>query len=307
MLFSIVMPIYKTDKETIKRALNSILNQSYTQWELFIVDDNMKNSSYKDIVRMLKDEISDPRIQFIIGEDNYGANHARNIGVNAAQGDWCAFLDADDTWEKSYLLDSLKIINNNPEVDLISSSYKIVTRNREVKIKLDYPKGNYYLKELERDRISPTSAVMVRRKKLLSIGGFDEKLPARQDYDTWLRLAQNSMFAFNPNYECFIYRDGHASISTNYMNHVKGTLLVLDKIRNKVMPNEFTVIAQSHYIYIANYCLQFNDFKLAKEYATKCSALKESKRIILICNHPKLYLSVKKTLQNCARLVKKKR
>ena len=124
---------------------------------------------------------------------------------------------------------------------------------------------------------------MVKREDLLSIKGFDESLPARQDYDTWLRLSRNVIFAFNSFPSVYIYRNGHESISTNYMKHVNGSLMVLKKIENQISREDFIRIREYHYLHIAEYCIQYNAFDVAKEYALKCPNSNRRTKVMLIC------------------------
>ena len=281
--FSIVMPIYKTEKVIIERAIKSVENQIFKNWELIIVDDNPKNSEYKNIVRYLSEKNRNDKISFIIQENNRGANAARNEGVKHSKGMWCAFIDADDEWMEDYLKNCKNILDNDHSVGLVSSSYIIVTRGRKVTISSDFTRGNYYKQELMDDIVSPTSAVIVKKENLEMIGGFDESLPARQDYDTWLRVSKFADFASNNRPSVYIYRNGHESISTNYMNHVHGTLKVLEKIKSQIPEQEYLRIKEYHYLHIAEYCIQFSDYELASEYARKCSKSNRKTKIMLVC------------------------
>lgn len=293
LLFSVIMPVYKTEKSVIERAIASVKKQSYSNWELLIVDDNPVDSEFKDVVKSLKTENLTENLIFVIQDDNHGANVARNIGVNMSKGKWCAFIDADDEWAPYYLEKCKYIIDSNNDVGLISSSYIIVTRGRKVIVDSKLSKGNYYLQELKDDVVSPTSAVMVRREDLLSIKGFDESLPARQDYDTWLRLSRTVNFVSNSSPSVYIYRNGHESISTNYMKHVNGTLMVLKKIEKLVSKEDYIRIREYQYLHIAEYCIQYNAFDVAKDYAQKCTCSKRKIKIMLICNCRWIYVAYK--------------
>lgn len=302
MKFSVILPVYKTEKKILKRAIDSVIAQTYGDWELTVVDDNKKESDYKEITKQFSEENADDRIHFVIQEDNHGANVARNIGVNNSNGDWCTFIDADDEWKPEYLEKCLKAIRENPSVSLVSSGYIIITRGRRVTIARNLPSGNYYEEELEEDLVSPTSAVAVKREVLQSIAGFDESLPARQDYDTWLRVSEQYDFAFNPEASVLVYRNGHDSISTNYMNHVNGTLMVLDKILKKVTDeNKVRRIKDAQYMHIAEYCIQYEDYKLAKIYAEKCSDSKRKRKVMRICRYPKIYSNIKNLIRSVVR------
>lgn len=108
ILFSIIMPAYNSS-ETIERAIRSVFNQSYTNWELVIVDDGSKDDTYAIANKM--SEINS-RIK-VLQQSNSGPGIARNNAIDNATGDYIAFLDADDYWDESFLARVYERIRNN--------------------------------------------------------------------------------------------------------------------------------------------------------------------------------------------------
>ena len=231
MLFSIVMPTYKTESEVIKKAIEGVKSQNYSDWEMILVDDNLTNSEWKQNTKLLECEISDARIRFIYHEDNKGANFARNTGVKVAVGEYIAFLDSDDIWDDDYLYEVKKKIDMT-HADIIASDYRLVTENRTFDVCVARPEEGYIYKEMiYEDKVGPTSAVVVKRETLVLAGMFDVNLPARQDYDTWLRICKNNGYvAFIQKPLLSIYRIGVESISSRGVNHIRGTEMVLKKL-----------------------------------------------------------------------------
>ena len=128
------MPTYNREK-TIKRAIDSILEQTYQDFEIIIVDDNSKDNT-EQIVKSIEDR----RIIYIRNEENKGANASRNIGIEMARGEYIAFQDSDDEWLKEkleYQLEELKV----NRADIVASAfYKYVDKQESIvpsKIKED--------------------------------------------------------------------------------------------------------------------------------------------------------------------------
>lgn len=106
-LVSIIMPSYNTGK-FIKKTINSVINQTYNNWELIIVDDGSTDNT-DEVVRAIKDD----RIKYIKNKVNKGAAISRNIALREAKGRWIAFLDSDDLWKEDKLEKQIKFMEDN--------------------------------------------------------------------------------------------------------------------------------------------------------------------------------------------------
>lgn len=266
------MPTYKTEYSMIERAILSVQKQQITYWELIIVDDNPKNSNYKLETKLAEKRYAkESRIQWVYHEDNKGANAARNSGLKIATGKYMAFLDSDDVWDKEYLKQIQKCFMDDDEIGIVSCAYRIVTKSKTIDVISDHDNGYIYDEEVYGDLLSPTSAVVVKREILVHIEGFDENLPARQDYDTWLRVCEKNKVAFLRTPLVSIYRNGHESISNRSMNHINGTLMVLEKLLSKPeLKDKKEKIEYYHYKYIAKLCMIEGRFELARKYYCLC-------------------------------------
>lgn len=264
--FSIITPVYKRDLPMLNRAIASVQAQTYSNWELWVVDDNKRDSIDKQqTVELEKDYAEYSNIMFAIQDDNYGANHARNVGVEKSRGSWIAFLDSDDAWEPGYLSSLVEIIQEKPRVDLISTARKDVTEGGTTIAYMPELNGNIFLKEVVADRLSPTTGIAARKEAIIKAGLFDEKLPARQDYDMWLRITEFASVEMNNIPLVTVYRDGHEAISSNYRRHVQGTLLVMKKIGHMNLPHQIKKEAlRTHYLYLAKICIFNHDWVQAR-------------------------------------------
>lgn len=186
-LISIVMPTYNHGK-FISRAITSIRNQIYESWEIIIVDNHSEDDT-DDIILAAADK----RIKYIKFKNNGIIAASRNIGINAAKGQWIAFLDSDDWWTE----DKLKYFDqlNKKNIDVFYHNLTIVDEKGAPINK--YIKGWVLRKPIKRDllvRGNPiaTSSVIVRREILGKTRLFDEnpKMVACEDYNLWLQIAE---------------------------------------------------------------------------------------------------------------------
>lgn len=267
-LFSIIIPCFKTSPQTLSRAVGSALSQSYDNFELIVVDDDGLGE-YRRAIETYGQEVtsSDSRAVFLFHEVNKGANAARNTGVEAANGDWLAFLDADDCWDKCYLENvAAKIALGS--FSLVSTPIRIDTGKRIREVPFEHEDGYVFYEEINGDIFSPSSGICANKEVLLEAGGFDETLPARQDYDMWLRICEHHQVAFCNRIAVTVYRDGHESISSGYERHLNGTLAVIEKIKaNDAIEEGYKKDAvDSQYKYLAEFLARKGEGRLARQY-----------------------------------------
>lgn len=306
-LISIIIPTYKRDTKMLERAINSINKQTYYNWELIIVDDNGIESEFskKNELFIHKYKCKD-NIVYIKHEKNKGANVARNTGIKKAKGNLIAFLDSDDEWVSNKLELLIKKYEESSEkVGVLFSGYYIVEGDsimRDNQIKID---GSIFYKEIIGDHVSPTSCVLIKKECFDKVGYFDEKLPARQDYDMWLRISRYYEFVLVDQPLVYIYK-GHESISSNHKNHVKATEMVMDKIFTYLNEDEIKEYSKeimfNQYNYLALTCMRHMDNKLAREYLKKSIKAKISFKAIIL-----LLLTYSSNLYKVLKYFRKKR
>lgn len=181
-LVSVIIPSYNR-AWALKKAVDSVLDQDYKAFELIVVDDGSTDETQSLLKSYPAGAIK------ILHQPHSGVSTARNRGVAAAAGAFIAFLDSDDYWYPKKLSAQVAFFEKNPDA-LICQTEEIWIRNgRRVnpKAKHKKPSGMIFTPSLELCLISP-SAVMMRKSLLAKVDGFDESLPACEDYDLWLRI-----------------------------------------------------------------------------------------------------------------------
>ncbi|MEQ9486133.1 glycosyltransferase [Coleofasciculus sp. F4-SAH-05] len=222
-IISVIIPAYNAEK-TIQETVQSVLNQTFTDFELLIVDDGSKDATLDMIKR-----IPDPRIQ-VFSYPNAGANVSRNRGLAQAGGEYVAFLDADDLWTPDKLEAQLKALQSNPDAAIAYSWTSFVDESGHFLHKgiCATDTGNVYAKLLLVNFLESGSNPLIFRQSLVEIGGFDESLPACQDTDLYLRLAERYLFTVVPKIQVF-YRRSSQSVSANIANLESAWLTVLER------------------------------------------------------------------------------
>ncbi len=183
MLVSVIIPTYNR-RELLKRAIQSVLNQTFSKYSLTIIDDGSTDQTDK----ILK-EFKGNKIHYF-RQEHKGVSAARNLGIKEARGEFIAFLDSDDAWHPKKLEVQLEFFRKHPEAMIAQTEEEWIRDGRPLKPQKKHKQhsGNIYRECLPLCIVSP-SAVMMRREIFETVGPFDERLPACEDYDMWLRIA----------------------------------------------------------------------------------------------------------------------
>lgn len=185
-MFSVVIPLYNKEKY-ILRAVESVLSQSFTNFELIIVDDGSVDDSLKAIKN-----ISDSRLK-IIKQANQGVGSARNKGMTKAKYDWIALLDADDAWSINHLKELDKIISTCPSVGMVASKFLAINTSLKPPTMNEEEPNNirfidYFLEASKDIGIIWSSSVAISKEAFNNVGGFsDEKMG--EDLKYWAKIA----------------------------------------------------------------------------------------------------------------------
>lgn len=184
---SVIIPTFNR-KEVLPRAIESVLNQTFKDFELIVVNDG----STDDTEELLKNY----NVK-VITTDNHGVSSARNIAIESAKGEWLAFLDSDDEWLEDKLEAQIQFASEHPELNIIHGD-EIWIRNgiRVNQMKKHQKFGGWiYEKCLPLCLISP-SCVMIHKTIFEDVGMFDPAMIVCEDYDLWLRITKDYEVGF---------------------------------------------------------------------------------------------------------------
>lgn len=195
MLFSVIIPLYNK-APYVKKALESVMCQSFRDFEIIVIDDGSTDESYPIAKECLNQ--SEARYN-LIHQDNAGVSVARNKGVSVSQGDYLCFLDADDWWSPLFLERMEYMIRKYPEAGIYGTNYYYV-KNGKVRICVTDSATGYinYFQEYAKQLKMPlwTGAVCIPRVVFDKMGGFKMQLSLGEDFDLWVRIALKYKVAF---------------------------------------------------------------------------------------------------------------
>ena len=228
---SVIIPVYNAES-FIGRAIDSVLGQSWTDLELLIVDDGSTDGTpgrlgaYGEQLQVFR-------------QPNAGPAAARNLGLEAARGEYVAFLDADDWWEPRKLAAQVALLEKRPEIGFCSTATRVVDiAGRTVG---DWSCQAYSGSLTEALFVNgalisgSTSGVLARRSLLDDAGGFDPTLCGFEDPDLWIRLSARSSYACIPKPLTVVVRTP-CSVSTQLQNMRRASLASFRKNRHLLPP-----------------------------------------------------------------------
>jgi len=220
---SVVIPTFNR-WPLVAEAIDSVLAQSYRDFELIVVDDGSTDATGTELPKMAS------RLRFL-ATPRKGVAAARNLGVSQSRGHYIAFLDSDDLWLNSKLERQTRFMDEHPEFHICQTD-EIWIRNgvrvnpRSIHQK---PSGDIFSRSVELCLVSP-SAVMMTKALFERIGGFDEAFPVCEDYDLWLRISAQHQVPLIPD-RLTIKRGGHADqLSRSVWGMDRYRILALQKI-----------------------------------------------------------------------------
>jgi len=189
MTITVVIPLYNK-KNTIVRALDSVLNQQVLPDRIIVVNDGSKDGSEKEV-----ENLNHPLIT-LVHQENKGVSAARNKGIEVAKSEWIAFLDADDYWCETFIKEIFNLIKVSPKIKAIGTNYYI--KNNDSLI-VNYLKRSQHIKDNSINDYfkfaafnNPpiwSSAVALKKSLFIKINGFEENLHSGEDLLMWAKIA----------------------------------------------------------------------------------------------------------------------
>jgi glycosyltransferase involved in cell wall biosynthesis len=222
---SVVVATYNYARFLID-ALESILRQTFSDYEVLVIDDG----SSDDTAAVVQPFLADPRVHYYRTR-HLGQSGAKNTGIRLARAPLLAFLDADDLWLPDKLARQVALVGAEPELAVVHTRRLLIDeKGRELEYEQpEMPRG-LVLPELFRDNFVCFSSVLARREVVEAAGGFDERLPLAIDYDLWLRIARQHCFD-HIDEPLVCYRTGHANLS----RRIEERLAAVYRIRRRFL------------------------------------------------------------------------
>lgn len=247
---SVIVPTYNR-ANLIARAIKSVLNQTYQNFEIIVVDDKSTDGT-KEVVKNFKDK----RIKYICLKKNSGtSSKPRNVAIEKSQGKYIAFLDSDDEWLPEKLEKQIAVFQTKtPHTGVIYTGYFVRDWKGKV-IGTATPKYRGIVDEkILISNFIGASTVMVKRECLAKVGGFDTNLPCCQDWDMWIKLSKHFEFDFIPEnlVEYHMHNDGRTS--ANFQAVIKGYETVLKKFSEDIEKQKRKVKANCYFNLGNYYC-----------------------------------------------------
>ncbi|MGV9003595.1 glycosyltransferase family 2 protein [Flavobacterium sp.] len=198
--FTVIIPLYNKEN-FIQKTIESVLNQSFDDFEILIIEDCSTDNSKMKVL-----EIQSNKIKLIQHLQNKGLSASRNTGIQNASSDYIAFLDADDVWKENYLETLFSLIRKYPEARLFATNYAeiyndkttIINNQKVLELGNDFIVSNFFELNLGKPIYIPSS-LCVAKEVFEKVGLFDEKITYTEDVDFNIRANISFHLAYSPN------------------------------------------------------------------------------------------------------------
>lgn len=260
-LVSVIIPAYNRG-HLIRKAVDSVLNQTYDNIEIIIVDDCSTDNTKEVILN-----IDDHRVKYLKNETNSGPSYSRNFGIKHSVGDYIAFLDSDDEYYPSKIRKQIDYLLNQDDQNCVIycgvEFYDYETRNNigsnivRKNIVENFKSGNYFL-------TPPMVTVFMSKTIIQEVGGFDDRLFANEDTELAIKLSRKNKYLLIEENLVKVTRN-HESLMSNSKNYIRAREIIYEKHRDFLSDNiNFNLCKQ-----IANYYIIIGYYKKAKSYISQ--------------------------------------
>lgn len=295
--FSVVIPLYNKE-DFIEKTLKSVLNQTFKDFEIIIIDDGSTDESYQIV-----SQFQDPRI-IKVQQENKGVSVARNVGVQYAKSEYIALLDADDSWYENHLFELKKQIILFPDAGLYCNNYEVFYKKnicRKAKFNFHYNNNCVIVKDyFKASIINPiawSSAVGFSKEKFNSIGKFNTDLKTAQDLDLWIRFALQFKVSFNPiitmSYKLYV----NNSLSKNEFNNMRYDFITSYSKEEQLYPSLKTYLDVNRYA-VAIRSKMNNEIELYKKLEKEIDYKNLNFKQKILLKFPKFLLKFLKRFQH---------
>lgn len=258
---TVIIPVFNRE-HLIERSIKSVLNQSYRNLELFIIDDASTDNSFNKI-----SQIKDDRLKYLRNDRNYGPSKSRNRGIELSSGELIAFHDSDDEWHLHKLEKQINALRNSP--DDIAAVYcgmefidyktgkKIGEDLNNADFKRTFTEGTHFL--------CPANVTVLIKKNILEeVGYFDERLFAQEDIEIAIRVSKKYRYGYVNEALVKVTRNHH-QLMANTKNYVLAEEIIYNKHKDYLSKKILFGMCKQ----IANYYILTTNYRMAKLYLVK--------------------------------------
>lgn len=265
---SVIIPTYRR-KQTVIRAIQSVLKQTYQDIEILIIDDNSDTVYSVYLTNYIK-SLNNEKIIYLKNEKHKNGACARNFGIKRATGEYVAFLDDDDEWHPDKLTKQMKYINDN-KIDGLSTYYSIYCENLLVKKCKKFNTRELLYKVFKREVSIYTSSLLFKKRSLIDINGFNEELIRHQDIQLMVDFLQDHTFDVLPEYLVNIHIDSDINKpDLKKTLKIKQDFFMVEKENlKKLSYTKQRDIIKAHYADIVKSALKERELKIAFKYIFK--------------------------------------
>lgn len=260
---SVIMATFNDNLSYLEDAINSILQQTFTDFEFIIVDDSINNCTIKYLEEKAE---KDQRIRIVHSNQKKGFVASLNIGLNIAQGKYIARMDGDDISYLDRFAKQYLFLEKNIDIDLVGTNCYIINENRKITSKIKFPTNKHILNIYSILRCPLQHGTVMFRKKLLNEGFYyDENFKKCEDLELWLRLLKSGKkianipiylyeFRIGNNYakkrskEHFLYNVKARKINFTFKRFFSGTIGILISELYTLIPTKI----KSYLYYLLN-------------------------------------------------------
>jgi glycosyltransferase involved in cell wall biosynthesis len=267
---SVVLPTYNRAR-LLPRAIESVLAQTYRDFELIVVDDGSA-----DKTPAVMESFDDPRIRYYRYEPNQGANHARNVGIRKAIGRFVAFQDSDDDWFPEKLEKNMAAFESaGPEIGVVYSGYWKYVDASDTRIYIPLPwvkrREGWIHEELLRNNFVTTQAAVVRRECFDRSGYWLEGLPGKQEWELFLRISADYQFRYidEPLLNSRFTESGISNNSTGILRSMERIL----ELHHDDFAAHPEILAE-HYVRLGLQYARAGEFEKGRDYLRRGAALR---------------------------------
>lgn len=232
-MVSCIITTYERKVTILKRAIMSIVNQTYSNIEIIIVNDSPENKALSNEIEALIKRIQkncNKKIFYISYKKNMGANYARNYGVHFSNGDYIAFLDDDDEWLPFKIEKQVNLMKKEENISIVYSNFYIdEDGNRKIKNLIKVNNDIRLNQILIQNFIGSTSFPLIDKKAFLLVGGFDENLRSCQEYELYIRLLEKNNIAFSQEPVGVYYISKNSTFRNNFKKYYNSLIYIFNK------------------------------------------------------------------------------